>query len=1064
MKHLLYTLAIASGSLLALNANAKVGDLLPRPHQIELTAGAAPFALQRTVAITDPTGCTYLKNFFTANGCTIAAEGESAAATVTVTLASAIDGAYDYEVANFPNEGYKLSITANAINITAASPTGVIRAAQTLQQLAEGYTDTGEPAALEALSMTDWPAFKVRGWMQDVGRSFLSVDELKKEIDLYARFKVNVFHWHLTEKIGWRFEVKAYPQLTSYTNGVRYPGQYYTQEQCKEVEAYAAERGITVIPEIDMPGHSDVFKNAMGFDMQTDEGKKALKVILKEAAEVFPKAPYIHIGGDEVTIKDGFLEEMTDFVRNTLGRKVVLWNMLKNKAVTKDIADMTQMWATSGTAVKGLPNIDCRYNYINHFDVYADLVGIYKSNIYYADKGNPDIAGTISAAWNDTKVATEDDIIRQNNQYANVLASAERGWIGGGKQYIEVGGTRLPNTGDEYEEFADFERRFLFHKTHSLQGAPIPYVKQSNIRWRLTEPFPNDGDAAKAFPPEEAAKLDAVMPTTYSYNGTDYAAKQVTGGGVYLRHIWHGTVRGVLNNPANNQTCYAWTYVYSPVAQDAGAQIEFYTYSRSGSDKMPPAGKWDRRGSQVWLNGQEIAAPTWQQPDKDIPQDNTTLGLTNENFTARPVVKVHLNEGWNKVFLKLPHANSGGTARDKWQYTFVLTDTEGKNALEGITYSPDRTLDPFTEDPTPDPRPKASNDSIAYWYQFNTPLRGNRYPTSQGAGQPIVGNTTATKASQWKFVARTDNANSFDIINRADSTYIVPGTTYNAALTTSATASTKGWYLTDAATEGYFIIMNDTEVTKGTEKHKSQFNQTTSALGFKVYNWGDGNTTDAGCQYSFKLVNTELITPEPQPNGSPTLSNATTSHYYKFSSARFPNYYPTSLGEGQPVTSQTDAGTQASEWKFVDRTDGTFDIVNRHDGLYISPASSNNTALNAVAAQPEAGWKLLDSGQSGYFIFVSDANHAEINQTKSGEGYKLYNWGYGSKTAGEYRFDDNGCWFSFSPTETVDNTATDIGTITTATTPEQWYDLSGRRVARPTKGLYISSKGRKVGR
>ena len=148
----------------------------------------------------------------------------------------------------------------------------------------------------------------------------------------------------------------------------------------------------------------------------------------------------------------------------------------------------------------------------------------------------------------------------------------------------------------------------------------------------------------------------------------------------------------------------------------------------------------------------------------------------------------------------------------------------------------------------------------------------------------------------------------------------------------------------------------------------------------------------------------------------------------------------------------------------MDRTDGTFDIVNRHDGLYISPASSNNTALNAVAAQPEAGWKLLDSGQSGYFIFVSDANHAEINQTKSGEGYKLYNWGYGSKTNGEYRFDDNGCWFSFSPTETVDNTATGIGTISTATTPEQWYDLSGRRVARPTKGLYISSKGRKVGR
>lgn len=87
---------------------------------------------------------------------------------------------------------------------------------------------------------------------------------------------------------------------------IRYPGQYYTQAQCKELEAYAAERGVTIIPEIDMPGHSDVFTKAMGFTMQTDKGIAALKDILDEVANTFTLAPYIHIGGDEVTLNDGF--------------------------------------------------------------------------------------------------------------------------------------------------------------------------------------------------------------------------------------------------------------------------------------------------------------------------------------------------------------------------------------------------------------------------------------------------------------------------------------------------------------------------------------------------------------------------------------------------------------------------------------------------------------------------------------------------------------------------------------------------------------------------------------
>ena len=424
---------------------AKITHLLPKPQQIEAKSGTA-FALGRTVTITDPTGSAALQKFFTDNGCTVATGG----APVTITLVQSIEGAYDYTLAGYENEAYTLDITADAINITAVTKTGVIRAAQTLAQLAEGHEGT---AALEALSMTDWPAFKLRGYMHDVGRSFIEFETLKKHIDLLARFKVNTFHWHMTENQAWRFQVKAFPQLTSSASMTRYAGKYYTQEQCRELQDYAKERGVIVIPEIDMPGHSEAFVRAMGYDMQTDNGVAALKTILEEVVATFPDAPYIHIGADEKQITySNFLKIMTDKV-HSLGKKVVVWNPISGVTITTSTgADMTQMWSSSGRVINGLPNIDCRYNYTNHFDVFADLVGIYKSNIYYEQKGNANVAGTISAPWNDRKTPTEEDIIIQNNFYANVIASAERAWIGGGKQYIEKGGTTLPNSGEEYED------------------------------------------------------------------------------------------------------------------------------------------------------------------------------------------------------------------------------------------------------------------------------------------------------------------------------------------------------------------------------------------------------------------------------------------------------------------------------------------------------------------------------------------------------------------------------------------------------------------------------------
>ena len=669
--------------LSGMGVEAKVAHILPKPQQVTML-DERPFALWRPVKIFDSTNCAYLRHVFEDNGCVVASWAK---ATVRVNIVDSIKGSFHHNVPGFADEAYELYITRNEVEIRAITQLGVIRAAQTIQQMAEGYT---AKAKLEAVNIVDWPAFAVRGLMHDVGRSFIPFDELKREIDLLARFKLSVFHWHLTEHLAWRMEVEKFPQLTQGKYMIRDTAQYYTRLQCRELEAYAAQRGITVIPEIDMPGHSDAFKRAMGMDMQSDEGIDSLKVIIDEVVENFPLAPYIHIGGDEVNIHyPDFLKIMAQYVRSK-GKKVLMWNRLSAGAPTAEICDMTQMWATAGKAVKGLPNIDCRYNYINHFDVYADLAGIYRSNIYYEQRGTDDVAGTITAVWNDTKTQSWRDIVRQNNLYANVLASAERAWCGGGKQYIEQGGTGLGENDDEAVEFADFERRFLFHKANSLSREPISYVRQSNVHWRITEPMPNGGNADKVFPPETCT--DEVLPESFVVDGVTYGTRLATGAGIYLRHIWHPIVPSFLDNPQKGHTVYAWTYVYSPRAQKVGAQIEFYTYSRSGNEVAPKAGCWDRRGSRIWLNDKEIPAPQWAQPDATIKQDQGTTGLTNENLTARPMTHIKLRRGWNKVLMRLPYADNGGTGRDKWQFTFVITDTKGENALEGIVYSPTRSF------------------------------------------------------------------------------------------------------------------------------------------------------------------------------------------------------------------------------------------------------------------------------------------------------------------------------------------------------------------------------------
>ena len=579
------------------------------------------------------------------------------------------------------DEAYRLNVTRKRITVEAVTEQGVYWAMQTLRQLAEKKNSKTQ---IQGAEIIDWPAFRVRGFMQDVGRSYISLEELKREIAVLAKFKINVFHWHLTENQSWRLESKIFPMLNDSANTTRMPGKYYTLEEAKELVAFCKEHHMTLIPEIDMPGHSAAFIRTFRHDMQSPEGMKILKLLLDEVCETFD-VPYLHIGTDEVQFTNPrFVPEMVSYVRSK-GKKVISWN--PGWHYKPGEIDITQLWSYRGKAQEGIPAIDSRFHYLNHFDTFGDIVALYNSRIYNKEQGSDDLAGTILAIWNDRLIDSEWDMIIENNFYPNMLAVAERAWKGGGTEYFDKNGTILPTDGQSelFKNFVDFERRLLWHKEHTFAGYPFAYVRQTNVKWNITDAFPNGGDLTKAFPPEESLR------DSYTYEGKTYNVRPAIGAGIYLRHVWGTLVPGFYKEPEENHTAYAYTYVYSPKEQTAGLWVEFQNYSRSEADLPPLQGKWDYKGSRIWINEQEVLPPVWTATHRTKSNE---IALGNENCVVRPPLEVRLQKGWNKVFMKLPVGKftSPEVRLVKWMFTAVFVTPDGQKALEGLVYSPDKTL------------------------------------------------------------------------------------------------------------------------------------------------------------------------------------------------------------------------------------------------------------------------------------------------------------------------------------------------------------------------------------
>ena len=326
-----FTALCASASLAVLMAcSGQVGEpktynqginIIPMPQTLVQQQGSFKLSSSTKIAATTPEAKTVAEYFVskmnraTGYNISVAESGE-----IQLNLDAALE---------MGEEAYKLDVTASGVQVSAKTPQGLFYGMQSFMQLLPAEIES--PAVVngiaweaQAVSITDEPRFGYRGLMIDACRHFMTVDEVKKQLDVMALFKMNRMHWHLTEDQGWRIEIKKYPKLTEVGSkridgeGTEYGG-FYTVEDIKEVVKYAADRFITIVPEIELPGHELAAISAYpelsckGQEISprviwgvedvvmcagSEKPFEFLEDIIAEIAPLFP-GEYLHIGGDE---------------------------------------------------------------------------------------------------------------------------------------------------------------------------------------------------------------------------------------------------------------------------------------------------------------------------------------------------------------------------------------------------------------------------------------------------------------------------------------------------------------------------------------------------------------------------------------------------------------------------------------------------------------------------------------------------------------------------------------------------------------------------------------------
>ncbi|MCB9050551.1 MAG: family 20 glycosylhydrolase [Lewinellaceae bacterium] len=565
-------------------------------------------------------------------------------------------------------EGYGLTVSRREVVAEASSETGRFYALQTLRQLIR--KEKGR-CRIPLCEIGDWPAYSVRGYMLDVGRNFQSMASLKKQLDIMARYKLNTFHWHLTDRPAWRIESKRYPQLTNAANHrpTRGPGRFYSYDDVRELIEYARKKHIAIIPEIDMPGHSDAFVKAMGVRMESEEGMKILENVLNELFAEIPKSdcPIIHIGSDEVRIDnpEEFISRMVG-VCEANGRQVVIWN--PGLGAGNEV--IRQTWQSKHLEKGGFQEIDSWNNYVNNGEPMTQVQRLFFKPIGYPS-GN-DVIGGILCFWPDVNLDNESDAFLQNPVYPSLLTYAWATWTADVLKAPDAYYMVLPPRGSKaFEYFAAFEKMLAYHKNEFFAGEPFPYFPQTDKLWKLIGPFKKN----------RGGRLLKEIKPIYTYRGRELKWREATGNTLVINDRFR--LGGYYPEAEAGQTVYALTYIHSDKNRTARVWIGFETPMRANRTYtgIPELGSWDPSGGAIWVNDAPLPPPVWEKPgwkpskkegwgsaqDQEIPWGKEEL------YWTRQPAEAPLKKGWNKVLARIPCSSS----YQNWMFTFVPLDMEG---------------------------------------------------------------------------------------------------------------------------------------------------------------------------------------------------------------------------------------------------------------------------------------------------------------------------------------------------------------------------------------------------
>ena len=407
-------------------------------------------------------------------------------------------------------EGYALTVGRERVTISAREPAGLFYGTQTLRQLMPPAVE--HPGAISrglwiaGARVTDAPRYEWRGMMLDVSRHFLPIEDVKRFIDYLALYKMNRLHLHLSDDQGWRLEIKSWPNLARHGGSTQVgggPGGYYTQEQFADLVAYATERYVTIVPEFDMPGHTNAALASypelncddaapplytgtrVGFStlcVGRDTVYRFVDDLVREVAALVP-TPYFHIGGDEVERLTNeqyraFVERVQTIVRRH-GKRMIGWGEIAPARLDPETIvqhwknDQAQLHTARGGKVILSPSsrlyLDMKYDSATVLGLkWAGLIPLrhaydWEPSTFRPGIGDDAILGVEGPLWSETVVRREEF---EYLAFPRLIAVAELGW-----------------SPREAREWASFRRRLGVHGER-LAAIGVNFYRAPEVEWR----------------------------------------------------------------------------------------------------------------------------------------------------------------------------------------------------------------------------------------------------------------------------------------------------------------------------------------------------------------------------------------------------------------------------------------------------------------------------------------------------------------------------------------------------------------------------------------------------